>query len=79
MVLGNKCDINDKRQVSKDRGENVRRGFNKILPKGYILIIKQNMSTDFVKRHVFLSARVGVWNKVHGDQRKGQHQCGKCK
>lgn len=24
MVLGNKCDINDKRQVSKDRGENVR-------------------------------------------------------
>lgn len=25
MVLGNKCDINDKRQVSKDRGEKVRR------------------------------------------------------
>lgn len=24
MVLGNKCDINDKRQVSKDRGEKVR-------------------------------------------------------
>lgn len=24
MVLGNKCDINDKRQVSKDRGEQVR-------------------------------------------------------
>lgn len=24
MVLGNKCDINDKRQVSKDRGERVR-------------------------------------------------------
>uniref|UniRef100_A0AAQ4PR92 small monomeric GTPase n=1 Tax=Gasterosteus aculeatus aculeatus TaxID=481459 RepID=A0AAQ4PR92_GASAC len=23
MVLGNKCDINDKRQVSKDRGENL--------------------------------------------------------
>uniref|UniRef100_A0A3B3UAS6 Ras-related protein Rab-13 n=1 Tax=Poecilia latipinna TaxID=48699 RepID=A0A3B3UAS6_9TELE len=24
MVLGNKCDVNDKRQVSKDRGEKVR-------------------------------------------------------
>ena len=24
MILGNKCDINDKRQVSKDRGEKVR-------------------------------------------------------
>lgn len=24
MVLGNKCDINDKRQVSKDMGEKVR-------------------------------------------------------
>lgn len=23
MVLGNKCDVNDKRQVSKDRGEKV--------------------------------------------------------
>lgn len=23
MILGNKCDINDKRQVSKDRGEKV--------------------------------------------------------
>lgn len=23
-MLGNKCDINDKRQVSKDRGEKVR-------------------------------------------------------
>lgn len=23
MVLGNKCDINDKRQVSKDKGEKV--------------------------------------------------------
>ena len=26
MVLGNKCDVNDKRQVSKERGEKVRRG-----------------------------------------------------
>lgn len=25
MVLGNKCDVNDKRQVSKERGEKVRR------------------------------------------------------
>lgn len=24
MVLGNKCDMNDKRQVSKERGEKVR-------------------------------------------------------
>uniref|UniRef100_A0A671VL72 small monomeric GTPase n=1 Tax=Sparus aurata TaxID=8175 RepID=A0A671VL72_SPAAU len=24
MVLGNKCDVNDKRQVSKDRGEKVK-------------------------------------------------------
>lgn len=24
MILGNKCDINEKRQVSKDRGEKVR-------------------------------------------------------
>lgn len=23
MILGNKCDVNDKRQVSKDRGEKV--------------------------------------------------------
>lgn len=32
MVLGNKCDINDKRQVSKERGEKVRclSGFNLI-------------------------------------------------
>ena len=28
MVLGNKCDMDDKRQVSKDRGEQVRCGFN---------------------------------------------------
>lgn len=26
MILGNKCDVNDKRQVSKDRGEKVMRG-----------------------------------------------------
>jgi len=25
MILGNKCDINEKRQVSKDRGEKVSR------------------------------------------------------
>lgn len=24
MILGNKCDMNDKRQVSKERGEKVR-------------------------------------------------------
>ena len=23
MILGNKCDVNDKRQVSKERGEKV--------------------------------------------------------
>lgn len=24
MILGNKCDMNDKRQVSRERGEKVR-------------------------------------------------------
>ena len=29
MILGNKCDMNDRRQVSKERGEQVNfQGFN---------------------------------------------------
>lgn len=30
MVLGNKCDMTDRRQVSKDRGEKVRDGLSRI-------------------------------------------------
>lgn len=38
MVLGNKCDINDKRQVSKDRGEQVR-SLIFILCRGLVVFI----------------------------------------
>uniref|UniRef100_A0A4W5M2F7 Ras-related protein Rab-13 n=1 Tax=Hucho hucho TaxID=62062 RepID=A0A4W5M2F7_9TELE len=60
MVLGNKCDINDKRQVSKERGE------------------KLFTNKHFTGSTVLVNyAGIGVWYQVHGDQCKGQYQCGK--
>lgn len=80
MVLGNKCDVNDKRQVSKERGEKV------------IVILSDNrddlminkcaetqnliICTDMCSVSVLLpSAGTGVRYQVHGDQCKGKHQC----
>lgn len=40
------------------------------------MIREQNMSTLFSP---FPTACIRVRDKVHGDECKGQHQCGKCK
>lgn len=40
MILGNKCDMTDKRIVSKERGEAVRFKFHKSLQNIYFLLKK---------------------------------------
>lgn len=79
MVLGNKCDVNDKRQVSKDRGEKV---INLIMHavrtwfKKYTRIsLCCGADTDSVS-FLLPSAGAGVRYQIHGDQCKGEHQRG---
>lgn len=36
------------------------------------------MLIDAIPFFFFILACIRVWDKVHGDQCKGQHQCGKC-
>lgn len=69
MVLGNKCDINDKRQVSKDRGEKVRNfvviGLYLIINNNIVALlrwynVKKNL-TDLVKCILFqLALEYGI-------------------
>lgn len=38
----------------------------------------ETLKNILICEFVPLSACIRLWDKVHGDQRKGQHQCGKC-
>lgn len=66
MILGNKCDMTDRRQVSKDRGEKVRRFSQSGAGVNLRLIILINFLLPSP------SAGYRLWSEVHGNQRKVQ-------
>uniref|UniRef100_A0A3B3R0D7 Ras-related protein Rab-13 n=1 Tax=Paramormyrops kingsleyae TaxID=1676925 RepID=A0A3B3R0D7_9TELE len=81
MVLGNKCDVNDKRQVSRDQGDKVRavsppRGNAESLAHLPLTLVSCSSLTNLSL--LIISAGIGVRHQIHGDQRQGQHQCGEC-
>ena len=58
MILGNKCDMEDKRVVTKDQGSKV--GFLRSLT-----VLQSSMRT--------FAASIRVWRDVQRDQCKGEH------
>lgn len=49
-----------------------------ILIPHYSALKRKPLRNVLICEFVPLSACVRLWDKVYGDQRKGQHQCGKC-
>lgn len=78
MVLGNKCDVNDKRQVSKEKGEKVGWLYLTI-NEVRTLFPRLCLSTKSFLFFLLLLAGARVWYQVHGDECKGEHQCRECK
>ena len=60
MILGNKCDMNDRRQVSKVRIKYL-----------FLVLIVSNTGVKRKRR----TASDRIRDKVHGDLGQGQHQC----
>uniref|UniRef100_A0A8C5JJE4 small monomeric GTPase n=1 Tax=Junco hyemalis TaxID=40217 RepID=A0A8C5JJE4_JUNHY len=68
MILGNKCDANDKRQVSREQGEKLAASFGikfmETSAKANINI--ENVSTDaFLLDLLFSLCRAAVWAALH--------------
>lgn len=55
MILGNKCDVEDKRAVSKEKGEMV---LSIVIIDIYLLSWKS---------HFIVTDCQGTWNKIHGN------------
>lgn len=64
MILGNKCDMSDKRVVSKERGEAVSSNRSR----------EQNKVHKIISESVYLSLPLsdckGTWYTVHGNIRQ---------
>jgi hypothetical protein len=53
MILGNKCDVEDKRAVSKEKGE---------------MVLLKCIFIYYHGNHIFIVTDCqGTWNKIHGN------------
>ncbi len=73
MLVGNKCDMNDKRQVSKERGEKVRVHQHFYMPEHMI-------DTDWCVFVCLFGFAVSNWirNEIHGNKCQAKYQYRKC-
>ncbi|XP_026106808.1 ras-related protein Rab-8A-like [Carassius auratus] len=69
MILGNKCDINEKRQVSKDRGENLALEYS-------IKFMETSAKANINVENAFLTLardiKAKMDTKIGGEQSSGQ-------
>ena len=80
MVLGNKCDMNDRRQVSKERGEQVRP--NSL--HSHLLYFSRpsyssfaHISTEISRQYGSMPVFLKIW--THSFQKVRKSRCERCK